>query len=359
MQPRTREALRLYSARIAELNGVSSATESFAVVPRVQQTLEKKIQESSAFLKSINIQGVPEQAGEKLGLLIGAPNASTTDTTDQERAPVDLTDMDSNPYFCSKTNSDTYIPYSKLDAWAFIPEFQAMIRDVTVQNQALDRLRIAFNGVSRAANSDRTKNPLGQDVNKGWLQKYREQAADQVIKDKIVIGGAAGHYKNLDALVMETTAELIAPWHADNPNLVVVCGRHTLLDKYFPIVNQNNRPTDEIAAGLIVSQKRMGGLQVVQAPFFPRGKVLITILSNLSIYWQIGARRKTILDNPKRDRVEFLESNNEAYVVEDFKAGCVIEDIEIADEPPPSDTGTGGGTGGSGGTQGQSNPSGQ
>lgn len=336
MQPKTREALRLYTARIAELNGVSSATESFAITPRVQQTLEKKIQESAAFLKSINMQGVPEQAGEKLGLLIGAPNASTTDTTDKERVPVDLTDMDSNPYFCSKTNFDTYIPYSKLDAWAFIPEFQAMIRDVTVQNQALDRIRVGFNGVSRSANSDRAKNPLGEDVNKGWLQKYREQAPAQVLKDKIVVGGANGDYKNLDALVMEAVADLIAPWHADNPDLVVVCGRHTLLDKYFPIINQDNRPTDQIAAGLIVSQKRMGGLQVVQAPFFPRGKMLITILSNLSLYWQIGARRKTILDNPKRDRVEFLESSNESYVVEDFKAGCVVEDIEIADEPAPA-----------------------
>ncbi|MCA7962403.1 phage major capsid protein, P2 family [Burkholderia cenocepacia] len=342
MNPITRRALTRYMDNIAKLNGVASVAEKFAVAPSVQQTLEKRIQESAAFLQRINVQGVTEQMGEKLGLLIGAPIASTTDTTKGDRITVDLTDMDPNKFVCTQTNFDTHQRYSKLDAWAQFPNFQTMVRDVNAQQQALDRIRIGFNGVSRADTSDRAKNPNLEDVNKGWLQKYRDQAKDRVLSEgkkgsgKLVIGGADGDYSNLDALVYEAANSLIEPWYAESPDLVVLCGRDTLLDKYFPIVARDNPPTETLAASLVISQKRIGNLQAVQVPFMPRGKLFITIPKNLSIYWQIGGRRRAVIDNPKRDQVEFFESSNEAYVVEDFGAGCLIENVEFAGAPAPA-----------------------
>jgi hypothetical protein len=62
-------------------------------------------------------------------------------------------------------------------------------------------------------------------------------------------------------------------------------------------------------------------------PFFPANSMLITPLENLSLYWQEGTRRRTIVDNAKRDRIENYESSNDAYVVEDYGAGCLIENI--------------------------------
>ncbi len=43
------------------------------------------------------------------------------------------------------------------------------VRNAIIKRQALDRIMIGFNGVSRAKTSDRSANPLLQDVNKGWL----------------------------------------------------------------------------------------------------------------------------------------------------------------------------------------------
>jgi len=107
----------------------------------------------------------------------------------------------------------------------------------------------------------------------------------------------------------------------------VICGRELLHDKYFPILNQDNKPTEQAAADMIVSQKRIGGLPAVSVPYFPANAMMIQRLDNLSIYWQEGARRRTIVDNAKRDRVENFESSNDAYVVEDFGAGCMVENI--------------------------------
>lgn len=329
----------LYSAlltQLAQLNGVPSVEQKFSVDPSVQQTLETRLQESSAFLSAINVIGVTDQQGAKLGLGIGSPIASTTDTSATDRTTKDPTDIDNNGYFCTQTNSDTHLTYAKLDAWAKFPDFQTRVRDAIVRRQALDRIMIGFNGTSRAATSNPGVNPLLQDVNKGWLQHLREQAPERVLKDgkaagSIVIGGggAGQDYANLDAAVMDAVASLIAPWYRQDTQLVAVVGSDLLHDKYFPLVNVSQAPSEQVAADLIISAKRLGGLAAVQAPFMKANAILITRLDNLSIYWQEGARRRAITDNPKRDRIENWESSNDAYVIEDLGAAALIENIVI------------------------------
>lgn len=318
--------------QIAKLNGVENPAEAFAVTPSIQQTLEQRIQESSAFLQSINVVGVDEIKGEKIGLGVGS-TAGRTDVSAKDRTPRDVSDMGSNKYECFLTEFDTAMPYSKIDAWAKFPNFQALVRDAIIRQQALDRIMIGFNGTSAATETNRTSNALLQDVNIGWLQHYRTTAAERVMSEVVsasgkVTIGETGDYKNLDALVYNAVNNLIDPWHRESPDLVVLVGRALLEDKYFPLINENQTPTEKAAADLIVSQKRMGGLQAVSVPFIPAGTMMITPRENLSIYFQTGSRRRQVIDNPRRNRIENFESSNEAYVVEDFGAGCVIENIE-------------------------------
>lgn len=335
MRNDTRLAFNSLLQDIATLNGVPAATAKFTVEPSVQQTLETRIQASSDFLKAINVIGVDEQIGEKVGLGIGSPIASRTDTTAKDRTPIDPTNLDSNGYICLKTDFDTAIKYKKLDQWAKFPDFQTRFRDAVLSRTALDRICIGFNGTSNAATTDRAANPLLQDVNIGWLQAYRTYAAERVLKEgvegsgKIKVGTSADtDFKNLDALVYDAL-EMLDEWFREDPSIVVVCGSGLLHDKYFPIINGSNVATEKLASDMVVSQKRIGGKQAVTAPYFPAGKMFITRLDNLSVYFQNGARRRSIVDNPKRDQIENYESSNEAYVVEDFGAGCVIENIEI------------------------------
>lgn len=330
----TRQAYSAYLAQVAKVNGVPNATEQFAVDPSVQQRLETRLQESSDFLSRVNIMGVREQQGEKLGLGIGSTVASTTDTTSNDRETSDPTTLDDQPYHATQTNYDTHVRYAKIDAWAKFPDFQARMRDVILQRQALDRIMVGFNGTSRAATSNRSTNPLLQDVNKGWLQHYRDQAPARVMTEVVAASGqitigSTGDYKNLDALVYDAVASLIDPWHRQNPGLVAIVSRELLHEKYFALVDADHQPTETLAAQVIMSQKRLGGLQAAAVPFFPEGKILITAMDNLSIYYQLGARRRHIIDNPKRDRIENYESSNDAYVVEDFGAGCLLENITI------------------------------
>ncbi|MCM7129804.1 phage major capsid protein, P2 family, partial [Enterobacter hormaechei] len=98
-------------------------------------------------------------------------------------------------------------------------DFQTRIRNAIIKRQALDFIMAGFNGIERAAKSDRKKNPMLQDVAVGWLQKYRNEAPARVMskitdEDGAVISdvirvGKNGDYANLDALVMDATGNLI------------------------------------------------------------------------------------------------------------------------------------------------------
>lgn len=331
MRNDTRIAFNYYLARVAALSSVASAAHSFAVAPSVQQTLEKKIQDTSDFLKRINIIGVAEMQGEKLGLGISGPVASRTNTTQKDRQTRDLTGVDARSYKCEKTNFDTHVGYAKLDAWAKFPEFQNMIRDLIVQRQALDRIMIGFNGTSVAADTDPVANPLLQDVNIGWLEHMRVDAPARVMgRDApIKIGSSqAADYKNLDAAVYDAR-QLLDPWFQEDPGLVAILGRDLMHDKLFPIVNSDKAPTEILAADVVLSQKRVGGLPAATVPFFPANALLITRFDNLSIYWQESARRRRLEDNPKRDRIENYESSNDAFVVEDHGLAALLENIQL------------------------------
>ncbi|WME32238.1 phage major capsid protein, P2 family [Klebsiella pneumoniae] len=280
MKKKTRFAFNAYLQQLARLNNVEveELSSKFTVEPSVQQTLEDQIQQSAAFLTLINITPVDEQSGQLLGLGVGSTIAGTTDTTTKEREPTDPTVMADVEYKCEQTNFDTVLTYAKLDLWAKFQDFQVRIRNAIVKRQALDRIMIGFNGVKRAKTSDRDANPMLQDVNKGWLQKSAKMrrimswaAPPQTVRPQGAVKvGKGGDYANLDAVVMDAVNELIDPVYQDDDDLVVVCGRELLSDKYFPLVNKDQENTEKLAADLIISQKRMGGLQAVRAPYFPR-----------------------------------------------------------------------------------------
>lgn len=334
MRNQTRELFDAYLAQVAQLNGVADVTRKFTTAPTVAQRLETRIQESSNFLSRINMIGVPEQSGEKVGLGVSGPVASTTNTATTDRSTTDLTALDDRGYTCTQTNFDTHITYAQLDAWAKFQDFQSRIRDAILKRQALDRIMIGWNGVSRAATSNPGTNPLRQDVNVGWLQKMRTENAARVLDEVVAASGqvkigATGDFANLDALVFSLVNEMIEPWYQEDTELVVICGRQLLADKYFPIINQDQAPSEQLAADVVMSQKRIGNLPAVRVPYFPATALLVTRLDNLSLYWQEGSRRRTIEDNAKRDRVENYESVNDAYVIEDLGCAAMAENIVL------------------------------
>ncbi|WOE85875.1 phage major capsid protein, P2 family [Aeromonas veronii] len=339
MRNETRVKFNEYTGQLAKLNAITSAMVQFNVQPSVQQTLETKMQESVKFLEMIQVIPVQEMKGEKVGIGIGSTIAGRTDTSTEAREPNDPSALYPTGYECAKTNYDTSLGYNKLDIWAKFPDFQTRIRDAILTRQGLDRIMIGWHGTSVAPKTNRVANPMLQDVNIGWLQHIRVDAPAKVMDEgvegsgKIYVDDTNGDYKNLDAVVFDAVNELIAPWYQEDTDLVVVLGRKLLADKYFPIINDASDNQNKLAGQVLVSQKQIGGLKAVRVPFFPDNAMLVTKLENLSIYWQEGARRRHVKDEPERDRVVNYESSNDAYVVEDYDCVALIENIVMGPKP--------------------------
>jgi len=111
------------------------------------------------------------------------------------------------------------------------------------------------------------------------------------------------------------------PWFQNDTQLVAVVGRGLLHDKYFPIINSSDPATEKLAADIIVSQKRLGGLPAVTVPFMPAGRVLVkegTIYRiNEEDFFDIGklsvkslnqSVALTINDDPHSYRPEWLSN---------------------------------------------------
>lgn len=342
MKTKTRLLYSSYLSQIAALNSVELATVSsggkFNVAPSVQQTIVGKLGESSAFLSQINMVVVEEQSGEVLGLGVSGTIAGRTNTDTTDRETRDPTSLDKNEYTCKQTNFDTHVRYQKLDMWAKLANFQALMRDQILKQQARDIIMVGWNGKLAAAATNRVNFPMLQDVNIGWLEKIRANKPTHVFKSGTVeanhihVRATSSDYKNLDALVYDALQNFMPEWARDDTELVAIVGGGLLHDKYFPLVDGENKPTEKVATDILMSKKTLGGLQVAKVPFFPAGTILITRLDNLSVYEQENTRRRTIIDNPKRDRIETFESVNHAYVVEDYDYAVLIENI-VVDEP--------------------------
>lgn len=366
MRKETRAFFNSYCSQIALVNHVDSATVQFAVDPSIEQKLEGRMAERSDFLSAINVIPVTQQEGQVLGLGTNRTIAGRTDTSGgNRREPSDPTgNAEKVRYLCKQTNFDWARRYPLLDAWRHRPEFETLLRDAILDQQSRDRIMIGWHGTSAADTTNRLTNPLLQDVNIGWLHKIRTKAAAQVMEDgnlTVYSNGAnnpnveaiyvkAGvalydeslankatakaDYSSLDALVLDAK-RLIPDWWRGDTDLVVIVGHDLVDDKYFNIAQTAGTTATEVEATdrILRSDKQIGGLPAVRVPFFPADAILITKLSNLSIYWQEETRRRQLKDESEYDRIANYESVNEAYVVEEYELCALVENIVIGEAP--------------------------
>lgn len=355
MKNTTRALFSAYVSQIALINGVAAADadKHFAVAPAVEQKLEERMKQSSEFLQAVNIVGVDAQEGDKVGIGVTRTMASRTNTAaGDRRTPTNPADSgDLGRYRCEKTDFDYAFKYSLLDAWAHRPEFQQLMTSAIRAQEGRDHIMIGWNGTSVAVATDRVANPLLQDVNKGWLFKIRTFAPERVLNDGALTVGALAPTKaiyvdasgdigvdvdfaNLDALVHDAV-ELMAEWHRDDTDIVAIIGRDLLHDKFQNVINTAGDKATEMEARdrILTLPKMVGGKRAIVVPFFPANAVLITKLSNLSIYLQNGSRRRMLKEEPELDQVANYESVNVAYVVEDYEACAFVENIVMGKKP--------------------------
>lgn len=357
MQPLTRARFNQFADSISEAYGADRTlvgtpgaswftiagptAEHYAAgaTPAPEQRLVTRMQESTDFLRRINMIGVTQLAGQTIGLNMTNPVASRANTagtgtgTPVRRQPIDPTGLDNFPYSLAATEFNPLFTYAKLDEWAKFADFEVRMQNAILTRQSLDRIQIGLNGTAVDVSFDPVADPTLAGMNVGWLQWMHNNAPSRVLSAGATAGkvtyGTGGDYANLDALVYDARMNLLPAWARESPDLVAIAGSDIIQDKYFPIINRNEASLDLIAqAALMAGSKPLGFIPSYRVPFMPAGKVLITPFWNLSIYYQTGAMRRMLRDEPQWNRVVDYQSSNEGYVVEDPNFACLVENIE-------------------------------
>lgn len=338
MRFEARQQFNAHMSDVARLNRITTAMgETFNVNPEIQQVFQDLKGENADFLNEINTPLVDAPKGQKIGFGVSRPIASRTNTDEGERQTNYVGEMKPDNYACEQTNFDTHIKYSQMDSWSRVGDLMTRYTNQVVRQVARDVLMIGWHGESVADVTDIAANPNLEDVNEGWLKKIRNKRPESLMGydsegvatvDTFNVG-KNGQYTTLDEIVFDITMNLLDSWYQESDDLVVIVGKEIGVSHGLGLLANSSLPTERNALQTWFAEKTVAGMPAIMVPFFPKRGLLVTSYDNLSVYSQAGSLRRTVIDNPKRDRIEEYMSSNDAYVVEDYGKACGVRDGAI------------------------------
>lgn len=318
----TRKQVSALELAVAKQYGADNVAQTFSITPAKVQKILAAARLENTFLNRINMVLVKNQQGDAIRIDAVGMIAGTTDTDTQDRAPKDPHSIGGTSYNCQQINFDTMIKYQTLDAWAHDPKFKTLVASQTRKQISANQIQIGFYGESRAATSNPTTNPKGQDVAIGWLKKLETKnpanfLTEGEVENQIRIG-EGGDYLNLDVAVNDIK-QLIDAEFEDDGDLVAVIGSELLAAEKAKFYTENgNTPSEKT----LIEDKQViatyGGLPAYKVPHFPGRGIMVTSFKNLSIYIQKDSVRRLYFDNAKRDRYETYQSQDMDYVIEEL-----------------------------------------
>lgn len=322
--------LNTYSQQVMLNAGAQEGSHMFNLTPPMETKLRQAIMLSDAFLSRVALLPVQQITGQVVD--VGDDGLSTGRA--KERFSVEV-GQDGNTYTLVKTDSGAHINWETMTQWANSgskDEWMKMMKAAISRRFALDMLRIGFNGTSIAPVTDPTKNPLGQDVNKGWVTLVKEKKATQVLPSAILdsTGKTADSYKNLDSLVQDLINTTIAPEHREDPDLVVLVGHNLVAAEQHRLLEAATVPTEHKAAQTLA--KTIAGRTAMTPPFFPADGIWVTTTKNLQILTQEGTQWRRQQNNEDKLRFENNHIRMEGYAVGNLKKFAAIEKVQLAEQ---------------------------
>lgn len=324
--------LKQFAATMATSYGVEFVNEQFNISAPMETKLKAALLESVEFLSMITTMEVDQLKGQ----VVKVGNFTIATGRKGGARFVTSQDVDGHTYELTETDSCAALTWALLSVWANAGnerQFMTLMSQNATQRFALDMLRVGFNGTSAAADTDPVANPLGEDVNKGWHQLVKENAADQIMTDAIYFNPDAtdalkdGEYKTLDAIVTEMKNTLIHESLRSDPRLVVLVGSDLTAAAQTAMMNKADTPTEKVAAQQM--DKNIGGMCAYTPPFFPGKRIVVTMLSNLHIYTQRGTKQRKSENVEDRKQYEDKYWRNEGYAVEEYLAYAAVDEAAM------------------------------
>lgn len=312
----------------AVVEGVD-VSKQFAIAPPIETKLRQAIAHSDSFLRMLSFMSVQQISGQVVDVGTGALLTGRV-KDGRFRAKVGI---DGNTYTLVETDSCAAITWEMLTQWANAGssgEFTKLMNNAITRNFALDILRVGFHGVSVAETTNPATYPLGQDVNKGWLQIAKEKKPGQVLASATLdpTGTAPDSFKNLDSLANDLKNQVINEVHQESPDLVVLVGRDLVSAEQHRLLEAADKPTEHKAAQSLA--KTIAGMKAYTPPYFPATQIWITSLKNLQVLDQEGTQWRKARNEEDRKQFENSWLRMEGYAIGDLDKFAAIESVTVA-----------------------------
>ncbi|MDC0611903.1 phage major capsid protein, P2 family [Vibrio sp.] len=322
--------LQEYINAVAESANAQTGSKMFAITPVMETKLQQAIMQSDAFIGMISLQLRSQIKGQVID--VGGDGLATGRAADGSRFYASV-NQDGNDYELVKTDSGAKITWEMMTQWANSgskDEWLKMMKASISRRFALDMLRVGFNGTSIAAVTDPAANPLGQDVNKGWLTIVKAKKAAQVLASATLdsTGGVAESYKNLDSLVQDLINTTIAPEHREDPDLVVLVGHDLVASEQHRLLEAATVPTEHKAAQSLA--KTIAGRKAYTPPFFKADQIWVTTTKNLQILTQEGTQWRRSVNDEEELCYKQNHIRMEGYAVGNMNKFAAIESVTVA-----------------------------
>lgn len=329
MRNQTKVLYKEMQAAMAESYAVpdGDVTENFEVSVPMETKLNDAILESHDFLSKITMLGVIDSEGQALRLGISGILARRTTGTRQGKK---LGSPNGTKWHTKQTNFDVAIDYITLDTWARLGDLMDKYMPLVYSAIALDRITVGFYGTSAAEITDPVANPLGEDVNIGWLELLRTKKPANYLTqgstaDQIRIG-ATGDYKSVDGLANDLL-QSIPVEHRTGNEVVIIGSGLASYDSNKVYSSHGETPSEKKDIHLMA--KSYGGMPAIQVPRFPVNGMVVTDLANLHLYYQEGKTRRSTKEESALSCVVDYMSSNDAYAIGNLEAIKAIEAANV------------------------------
>lgn len=340
-----KQRLSQFESRVKNKYKVDDLSTGFsAPTPQIEQNLVNLVNAPVDILSAINTHLVTNKSGQTIGN-IGSPISKRTNTDVKDRQATRLGNLDANGYETVSHEDDHAIKYETLNEWAYLNNFEQLLLNESRRGISESRVKIMWNGTSVAAETDPVANPLGEDVNKGFLQYLREfnggsNALSALnVANQINIGGPQGDVASVDELVFLLLQ--VIPTHLRS-NLVVFVGEDLLTYETTKLLSAVSlTPTEKSALLNGATTRQYGTLSTPPASFmsfFPSRGVFITPINNLSMYIQRNTVTQQFVNEVKRNQYSYFNTANIGFALEDPRRSALAEPSNIKIYNPVTET---------------------
>lgn len=322
----------LTSMAVAYAVANEDTTKKFAITIPKETKLNDAIQENNAFLNRITVMPVTDMKGQALRLGVNGLLAKRTDTAGgSSRKGTALGAPTGTEWEVAKTEFDVGIDYATLDQWARLGDLREKYMPVVYNAIGLDRMSVGFHGTSVAVVTDPVVNPLGEDVNIGWLELVKVNKPTHYLEEVVALSnaikiGETGDYKNLDALVADLFASIPVE-HRTGSEVAIVGSSLVAADTNKLYSTHGTTPSEK--QDILMMQNSYGGLPTMQVPKFHPMGVLVVDPKNLHLYYQEGRTRRSTKDESDIDTVVDYISSNDAYAIGNLDAIAAVNPANV------------------------------